>query len=169
MELVLYTNNSADNVVTKKLSEALATLNGTLRKDCSITDPVIEVEAINNAIAAECNYAKIADFGRYYFVRNIELVGKLWRIHMHVDVLASFQTQLKSLSGVIERNEFKYNTYLQDGYFRTYANPHIEIKQFPSGFDTFEYVLAVSGGGSSTPNNRSNSDDTDSVTEGDMT
>lgn len=168
MELILYTNKSADYVVTKDIT-VLATLNGTLRKDCSIIDPVIEVEAINNAIAAVCNYAKIAELGRYYFVRNIELVGKLWRIHMHVDVLASFQTQLKSLSGVIERNEFKYNTYLQDGYFRTYANPHIEIKQFPSGFDTFEYVLAVSGGGSSTPNALSNSVEPNSVSEGDIT
>ena len=168
MELILYTNKSADYVVTKDIT-VLATLNGTLRKDCSIIDPVIEVENVNNAIAAVCNYAKIAQFGRYYFVRNIELVGNLWRIHMHVDVLASFQTQLKSLSGVIERNEFKYNTYLQDGYFRTYANPHIEIKQFPSGFDTFEYVLAVSGGGSSTPNTISNGNETDSVSGGDIT
>ena len=145
MELVLYTNNSADNVVTKKLSEALATLNGTLRKDCSITDPVIEVEAINNAIAAECNYAKIADFGRYYFVRNIELVGKLWRIHMHVDVLASFQTPLKSLDAVIARQENLYNVMLEDGMFKTYSDPNISVFKFPTAFDTYQYILAVSG------------------------
>lgn len=145
MQLVLYTNESADNVVTKKLSTALATLSGTLRKDCSIIDPVIEVEAINNSIAASCNYAMIADFGRYYFVRNIELVGKLWRIHMHVDVLSSFQTPLKSLDAVIARQENIYNLNLQDGLFKTYQNPHMQVYQFPNGFNTQQFVFAVSG------------------------
>ena len=165
MELILYRNDSSNEVVTKKIT-ALVTLNGTLREGCSIIDPVIMISntSFNNAHAAVCNYAKIAQFGRYYYVNDIVSEGNMWILHMHVDVLASFQTQLKSLSGVIERNEFKYNTYLQDGYFRTYANPHIEIKQFPSGFDTFEYVLAVSGGGSSTPpSTRSDGDDIDST------
>lgn len=144
MELILYTNNSADNVVTKKIT-TLATLNGTLRKDCSIIDPVIEVEAINNAIAAVCNYAKIAQFGRYYFVRNIELVGKFWRIHMHCDVLSSFQTQLKTLDAIVARQENKYNLYLQDGLFRTYQNPYISIVPFSSGFDSQYFVFSVSG------------------------
>lgn len=145
MELILYTNESADNVVTKRLSTPLATLNGTLRNDCSIIDPVIEVEAINNSIAASCNYAKIADFGRYYFVRNIELVGKLWRIHMHVDVLASFQTPLKSLEAIVVRQENRYNLYLEDGMFKTYSNPNISVFKFPGAFDTYQYILAVSG------------------------
>lgn len=163
MELLLYTNNSSNEVVTKNIT-TLCTLNGTLREGCSIIDPVIRISdsSFNNAMAAVCNYAKIAQFGRYYFVNNIVSDGKFWLIYMHVDVISSFQTQLKQLSAVVGRNEFKYNTYLQDGYFKTYANPHIEIKQFPSGFDTFEYVLAVSGGGSSTPNNQSDN----SVSEG---
>lgn len=144
MELILYTNNSADNVVTKNIT-SLMTLTGTLRKDCSIINPVIEVEAINNSIAASCNYAKIADFGRYYFVRNIELVGKLWRIHMHCDVLSSFQTQLKSLDAVIARQENRYNLYLQDGLFRTYQNPYISILQFPDGFTDKYFVFSVAG------------------------
>lgn len=145
MKLTLYTNESADNVVTKTLSTALATLTGTLRKDCSIIDPVIEVEAINNSIAASCNYAKIDEFGRYYFVRNIEFTGKLYRIHMHVDVLSSFQTQLKSLDAVIARQENRYNLYLQDGLFRTYQNPYISIMPFPNEFDTQQFIFSVAG------------------------
>lgn len=144
MELILYTNKSADNVVTKSIT-TLATLNGTLRNDCSIIDPVIEVENINNSIAAACNYAKIAQFGRYYFVKNITLRGKLWVIEMHCDVLSSFQTQLKSLSAIISRNQNVYNLYLQDGLMKTYANPHYQIIQFPNGFDTQQFILSVSG------------------------
>lgn len=144
MELNLYTNESADNAVTKDIT-LLKQLNGTLRENCSITDPVITVENITNAIAAVCNYAFIPQFGRYYFVRNITLSGKLWIISMHVDVLASFQTELKALNAVVARQEKKYNTYLQDGLFKTYQNPHINILQFAGSFDTQQYIFAVSG------------------------
>ena len=152
MELVLYTNNSDNKVVTKNIT-TLATINGTLREDCSIIDPVITVSdsVMNNAIAAACNYAKIAQFGRYYYVRNITAKGKFWEISMHVDVLASFQTQLKALDAVIARNENKYNLYLQDGFFKTYQNPHVSIKPFPSGFTDHYYVLTVAGAGGTTP------------------
>lgn len=156
MELILYKNKSDDKVVTKDI-EQLIVLNGTLREGCSIINPVIKVEAINNSIASICNYAKIAQFGRYYFVRDIIFTGKLYELHMHVDVLASFQTELKRLDGVIARQEKIYNLYLQDGYFKTYQNPHVSIKQFPNGFDTQQFVLAVAGGGGYTPT-PSNSD-----------
>lgn len=152
MELVLYTNNSDNKVVTKNII-TLATINGTLRENCSIIDPVITVSdsVMNNAMAAACNYAKIAQFGRYYYVNNIVSEGKFWEIHMHVDVLASFQTQLKALDAVVARQETKYNLYLNDGYFKTYQNPHVSIKPFPSGFTEQYYVLSVAGAGGTTP------------------
>ena len=146
MELILYTNNSDNKVVTKDIT-TLATINGTLRENCSIIDPVITVSdsVVNNSIAAACNYAKIAQFGRYYYVRNITATGKLWEITMHCDVLASFQTELKALDAVVARQENKYNLYLRDGYFKTYANSHISCEPFPNAFDTQEFILAVSG------------------------
>lgn len=152
MEIILYTNKSTDNTVTKDIT-TLATINGTLRDSCSIINPVIKVSnaVMNNAIAAECNYAKIADFGRYYFVRNISFKGNLFEITMHCDVLSSFQTPLKSLDAVIGRSEQEFNLYLQDGYFKTYQNPHIEIKQFPNAFTDQCYILSVAGGGGYTP------------------
>ena len=152
MELILYTNNDNDRVVTKDITQ-LASITGTLRENCSIIDPVITVSdsVVNNAIAAACNQAKIADFGRYYFVNDIIFTGKFFEIHMHCDVLSSFQTELKALDAVIGRSEKEFNLYLQDGFFKTYQNPYIEIKQFPSAFDELSYVLSVAGGGGFTP------------------
>lgn len=152
MDLVLYTNNSTDNTVTKSLT-TLATITGTLRDSCSIIDPVITVSnaVMNNAIAAACNYAMIADFGRYYFVKNITFKNNCFELSMHVDVLSSFQTPLKALDAVIARNENRYNLYLQDGYFKTYQNPHVSIKPFPAGFTDHHYILAVAGAGGTTP------------------
>ena len=70
---------------------------------------------------------------------------------MHVDVLASWQTPLKSLDAVIARNENRYNLYLQDGFFKTYQNPHVSIKPFSGGFTDHTYILAVAGSGGTTP------------------
>lgn len=144
MQVEIYTNNSADNVVTKNIT-LITTLTGTLRKECSMLDPVIEVQGMSNATAAICNYAKIESFGRYYFVKNITLKGNLWVLTMHVDVLSSFQTPLKSLDAVIARQENRYNLYLRDGYFKTYANSHISVEKFPGSFDTQQFIFAVSG------------------------
>lgn len=146
MELVLYRNNSDDKVVTKNIS-TLCTLNGTLREGCSIIDPVIRISdsSFNNAMAAQCNYAKIGQFGRYYYVKNIVSEGKFWLIHMHCDVLSSFQTELKQLDAVISRQENNYNLYLQDGLFRTYQDPYISIMPFPEGFTGHYFVFSVSG------------------------
>ena len=162
MELVIYTNRSDDKVVTKNIV-VLGTIDGVLRDDCSIIDPVIAVssDVMNNAMAAHCNYAKIAQFGRYYYVNNITLQGKFWILHMHVDVLASFQTELKGLEAVIARNETRYNLYLQDGYFKTYQNPHVSIRPFPAGFDEQYYVLSVAGSGGHTPTATTNAVDND--------
>lgn len=146
MELNLYTNNDDNKVVTKNIT-TLVTLNGILRDDCSIIDPVIMIssDSFNNAMAAVCNYAMIPEFGRYYFVKNITLTGKFWVIEMHVDVLASFQTQLKALDAVVARQENEYNLYLQDGMFRTYQNPNISVLPFGGAFDTYQYILMVAG------------------------
>lgn len=144
MELKLYTNNSDERVVTKSLTDVV-TLNGTLRNDCSIIDPIIEVQGITSAQAAIINYAKIAQFGRYYFVKNIIYKGNLFELHMHCDVLSSFQTQLKTLDAVIARQENKYNLYLNDGYFKTYENPNIQIVPFGGEFNTQQFIFCVSG------------------------
>ena len=144
MVIKLYTNNSDVNVVTKNITE-VASFTGTLREGCSIIDPVIKFENFNRALVNQVNYAMVQEFGRYYFIKDIKLIGNLTEIHMHCDVLSSFQTQLKALDAIIARNEEKYNLYLQDGIFKTYANPHISIIPFPDGFTDFQYIFTVAG------------------------
>ena len=144
MEIVLYKNNSDDKVVTKDIS-TLATLYGHLKEGCSVIDPVILIEGFNSALVNQLNYFKISEFGRYYYVNNITNQGKLWEISLHVDVISSWQTQLKSLEAVVIRQENLANAYLNDGIFRTNSNPKYSIVPFPNAFDTYQYILSVSG------------------------
>lgn len=146
MNLVLYSNTSDNNVVSKSITQ-LKSMTGTLREACSVTDPIIKVEGLTASQLKSANYAYISDFGRYYYINNIVCVGKLYELHMHVDVLMTYASGIRSQTAVISRQQNKsmYNLYLQDGVFKTYANPNYQIKQFPNGFDTQQFIFCVAG------------------------
>lgn len=144
MNLVLYQNNSDKNVVTKSLI-IKAEMQGTLRDACSIIDPVIAVEGIAPSDLKYINYAYIEDFGRYYYINNIVLKGKLFELHMHVDVLKTYDDKIRNKQGIISRQQNTYNTMLADGLIKTYANPNIQIKRFGGGFTDYQYIFCVAG------------------------
>ena len=141
MTIKLYSNTSDKIVVDKSITQVGDDITGTLREDCSLIDPVIKMET--NPIGS--NYAYISEFGRYYYINNIVCTGKLFEVHMHVDVLKTYAAGIRSNNAVVSRQEKQYNLYLQDGVFKEQANPHYEIKKFPSGFSSFYFILAVSG------------------------
>lgn len=145
MTIKFYNNLSDKIVVDKNITQIGADMTGTLRENCSVIDPVIKVEGIVGSNLPSCNYAYISEFARYYYITNIVCVGKLFEVHMHVDVLMSYRGDIRSNNAVVSRQEKLYNLYLQDGVFKEQANPHYEIKQFPSGFNSFNFILAVSG------------------------
>lgn len=144
MILRLFQNMSDTNVVQKDIIQK-AEISGTLLEDCSILDPVIATPLIAASDLKYINYAEIPDFGRYYYVTDIICRGKLFEVHMHIDVLNTYKDQIKPLNAIIARNESQYNLYLRDGLIQQYANPHIQIKQFPDGFDRYEYIFSVCG------------------------
>lgn len=144
MMITFYTNYSEKNHLDKVLTQQ-GSITGTLREDCSIINPVIKIESFTNFDISTCNYCYIAEFGRYYFINNINCVNKLYEIHCHVDVLSTYKSCIRRNSAVISRQERNYNLYLQDGNFKTYAFPHMEIQQFPAGFGSFNLILSVSG------------------------
>lgn len=142
--IILQTNLSEAHKVDKSLTN-LFTATGELKIATSIIDPVVIIQA-NLPALVNCNYATISSFGRSYFVTNIVSINNaLVEIHCHVDVLSSFSGQLKEQSAIIYRQENKWNLYLNDGSFRVYQNPNVLTREFPSGFSTQEFVLAVAG------------------------
>jgi hypothetical protein len=144
MILKLYKNLSEKNVVDKNIDE-LAVISGTLREDCSIINPVIQIEDTAGFDLKITNYAYIEEFGRFYYINNIVCKGQLFELNMHVDVLKTHANGIRANEAVISRQQNNYNLYLQDGVFKTYAYPHIQIKQFPNGFDRYNFVFSVAG------------------------
>lgn len=146
MTIKFYTNLSDKVVVDKNITQIGSDVTGTLRENCSVIDPVIKFEQVVGANLTSANYAYIQEFGRYYFINNIKCVGNLYEVYMHVDVLKTYASGIRSNSAVIARQENNYNLYLQDGVFKTYSQPHIQIEQFPDGFSDFNLIFSVAGG-----------------------
>ena len=142
MTIKLYKNYSDNNVLDKTITQVGSDITGTLREDCSVINPVIAIEGLSDL---SVNYAYITEFGRYYFINNIVCKGKLFELQMHVDVLKTYASGIRGNNAVIARQQNEYNLYLQDGVFKTEAIPHYEIRKFPSGFSSYEFVLCVAG------------------------
>lgn len=143
-DINLMQNSDPINKITKNPS-TIATYTGYLVEGTSIIDPDILVES---ATPPAGNYAYISDFGgRYYHVTDIESEKtNLWRLHLHVDPLKSFAAQILANPAVIARSSDTFNLYLEDSRYKAYADPIVVTRVFPSGFNTFQYVLAMLGG-----------------------
>lgn len=143
-DIHLQINNSDKNVLSKDIN-TLTIISGTLKSETSIIDPIILIEG-NISDYANCNYMTIPIFGRSYFIRDIKSIrNNIFEINAHIDVLTTYAAQIRSNTAIIHRQENLWNLYLDDGSFRTYQNPMVLTKEFPSGFSTQEFVLAVAG------------------------
>lgn len=99
----LQTTTSPSNKIGKSIT-TLATWDGRLRDDCSLTDPIILVQSSD--LVSNINYCTVSTFGRSYFVREIvNLRNNLCELHCHVDVLESYKSQILANSGIIRRQE----------------------------------------------------------------
>lgn len=143
MNISLYVNKSENERIKKNLTGA-KTFAGSLREETSVIDPVIMIETTDNI--TKYNYCYIPEFGRYYFIRNISVVrNKLYKINCHVDVLMSFSSEILANSGVIERQQNKWDLYLADPDFQVESKTQIITKKFPGSFTGQHYILAIAG------------------------
>lgn len=146
MRIILYTNNSPENQLTKDTTEITGFTTAVLKESTDILNPVFRIAGATWAEVNACNYIICPELGRGYFVRDITSVRDgVFEFACHVDVLSSFADSIRQQTAVIHRQENQWNLYLDDGIFKTYQNPHIVVKKFPSGFTTQSFVLAVAG------------------------
>ena len=146
MTIQIQQTTSEKNKIGKSISN-LYTASGTLREGTSIINPVIRISGANIPTLKNANYMYIPDFNRYYFITDIKTIWNgLIEISGHVDVLQTYAGQIRNNTAIIKRNANSWNLYIEDGLFKTYANPHIFTKEFPSGFKEPSFVLSVAGG-----------------------
>lgn len=80
-----------------------------LKDDCSVLNPVFLIDGIDLGY----NYCKFND--RYYFITDITLNNNnIYEISCSVDVLATYKTDIGSLTTFIERSASNYDNMLTD-------------------------------------------------------
>lgn len=106
------TNSTATpgNVLTK-------TLDCVLKDDTSIVNPSIVVSASALTSPAMYNYARIANFNRYYFIADWTYSRGTWIASLNVDVLASYKAAIGDSAQYILRSASKYVSTLADSEY----------------------------------------------------
>lgn len=146
MTITLYHNDSDKRTLNKNLTNAGA-LNGVvIIDDTSILTPRLKVRD-NGIIMVQYNYCYIADFKRYYFITDVTISNGYIYIDLKVDVLMTYQNEIKNLYAVIKRQQTSCNYYLDDEMFKSYEYSRIQTKEFPNGFTTNAFILSIAGGG----------------------
>lgn len=99
----------------------------------------------------KCNYLFCQDTCRYYYVTDVTMEAGYVLVTCHVDVLMTFKNALKNKVVIASRNESKYNVFLNDDKFKSYAPPkQICYEFFPQSERVFsmgniQYILAIAG------------------------
>lgn len=151
LDIYLYKNKSDNNVVSKDLTQIAAKTNVKLKDQTTIINPAFVLSGLELPEIAECNYIYAPDLKRYYYINNISLgLGKMYIIDCHCDVLMSFKEQFLRKSAIIERQENKYNLYLNDNMYKVYNKDRVQLKKFTGQNDLSKngfVLLGIVGGG----------------------
>ena len=99
-------NISADpRELTKTLGDAVITCNNNIvaYEPIDYIQPRIILDY--NASVENCNYVYVSDWGRYYFIRDVELVnGGKMIVHLDEDVLMTYNAEIKELPCYVLRS-----------------------------------------------------------------
>ncbi len=148
ISIELYQNSSSPETVDKALS-LVSTVSGNLKDNTSIVDPVIIFEF---STVPTFNYVHIAAFNRYYFVKNITMIGtNLWMVEMHCDVLKSFASAIRANSALLDFSQTE-TAFLPDERFGLQNKRTFTVNKFNSSglSKNLKFVLITAGGTSST-------------------
>ena len=145
MNITLYTNKSDKRVVDKTLV-TVATKSCTIKGDCDLYSPSFELAWF--ADLPKVNYIYVPDWGRYYFVSEINMQQqKATIVCSKCDVLMSFSSEIRLMRGVVCRQEKNYNMYLNDKFFKVRGYTQNVPQQWPQQplTKSLELVFAVAG------------------------
>lgn len=148
MTITVGTTRDDKRVLTKTWSGTEISV--TLKAPCDVLNPTFILKY--NASFLTCNYIYCPDFTRYYFITNIVVeTGNRMEISCSVDVLMSYQAQIKNLSCHLVRSQTIRAPYISDSQkpltTKTQTQTYVFDKTPFVSTDGFAcYVLTVVGG-----------------------
>lgn len=145
MNITLYKTSSERHRLSKVLTNGISKNKCHILDGTSITDPVVVIGY--DASLLSHSYAYISDFGRYYFITNIEVLpGQEMRLHLHVDVLMTYKDQIKACNARVTRSQSNYDPMISDNLIINKVNTNITQRKIGSGFTRANQYYVLIGG-----------------------
>ena len=146
MQIILYNNSSAHNVVHKQKTQ-IRVMNGEIKENCMMEKVTINVTYFSDYY--RCNYAYIPEFHRYYYI-NVGLIeGSTVRLIMKSDALSSFYDGYKNSKVIARRSSSNVNPNIVDTASPFKPEPKIIHRRTQFGFTPtssgYCYVLTLGG------------------------
>ena len=143
MTITTYSNASEEHVLDKDITKINDAVSVILKDDSNIVNPTL---ITSQNISHNFNYIYISDFDRYYYVNNITYSQQRFYIECSVDVLMSFNSDIKGLNVIANRSSSRFNVYQPDPSVSFLQKSIIATQKFPYGFSGQSLILAVNGG-----------------------
>lgn len=147
MEMKLYNFSGDRRQLNKYLNHVADVTIIAITNDTNILRPSI----IINTRAFNFNYVYIPNFGRYYYVDNIKLLGgERIGVDCSVDVLMSHRAAIGSTQILADRSSSNSNPYIVDRAVQSSDKANVYIRNMgvtPFTPGTGTYILTIAGRG----------------------
>lgn len=141
----LYNNSSENNAIPKTINLVAKYEGVDIKQGTSLTTPTILLSGALDPSAF--NYCLIDVFNRYYFIKDIIMVGAdLWEIQCTIDVLETYKSEILSRQYLVERQEYKVNNMLVDDQIVSRVGTETTKKVVGNVGNEVTYVITVTGG-----------------------
>lgn len=142
-KMTTYANASEEHVLDKSLTKIEDQVDIEIKENSNIINPTIILSRERNI---NFNYVYMTAYNRYYYVRNVTFSQQRYYIDLEVDVLMSFNTNIKKLDVIANRSSSRFNVYQSDSAIPFLQKNIIATQKFPMGFNAQSLILAVNGG-----------------------
>lgn len=124
-----------------------------LKEETSVLNPVLQIRGASTTFGGsefpDFNLAYIADFHRYYFVRNITSVSALiWEVALEVDPLSTYKTEIINAEAFIQYAASGYDLSVSDS--RILKKPQSTVTITEQGLEGFNekgsFILNIFNG-----------------------
>ncbi len=144
--IVLLHNKSEKNVIGKTFTSGTGSrlkIEGNTFFNQSILSPVFIIPATE---VYTYNYAYVPTLHRYYYITDIvALENNMLEIHMQVDALQSFKTEIMNCKAICSRSEWRNNYLINDGAMMVKQPQIVKTIQFVKGNQKFSFLRGEAG------------------------
>lgn len=159
MNITFYTFAKRVNS-TARPSSGGASYNVVLKSESSVISPHISLVWDGTSSPSSLNYAFIALYNRYYFVKNWTYSDRQWHAVLEIDVLASYKTQIGAANKYVLRSYSDYDPHVLDSLYPALSTTSESIRVEALASPSWEnygvggkFVLTCIGMGQATASN----------------